>query len=383
MKRLLLAGLCAIGVTTSVFCRVDDIVPPLRKLRILASNNHLQGDRFKTLMLPPDVNAPYFKALRSRIKSDVDVTGLPEFEVMKALALWTSRQWQHDGRYVPSMTISALDILDQTRSGTRYNCEGFARVLFDALIAHGHVARMVFLRKKSSEYAGPGSAHVAVTAWSNEHRKWIYLDPQFGAYLSKDGVPLSFLEMSQGIARRDTCEFVVIDGSNDVFKHFVTQFNGFVSSLLKIGDTYRYVSMPIDSTVSQYLSFQGLPADGTLFTNNPNHLYMPVNQVSLTFYSKSSVNFDSVMKKYKIVDTADYVRYMPYFALGPKFDVKLDNNMPWFSHYEYTINGTSWTKVKGSTFHVEFPGGRTELVVRAVNSRGVTGPQTRMLLSYE
>ncbi len=383
MKQLLLAGLCVIGLTSSALSGVGDTVPPLRKLRILESNNHLQGDRFRTLTLPPDCNAPYFAVMRDRIKKDVNVTGLTEFEVMKALTKWTSKQWQHDGRYVPSMMISAIDILDQTRKGIRYNCEGFARVLFDALIAHGHVARMVFLRKKSSEYAGPGSAHVAVTAWSNEHRKWIYLDPQFGGYFMKNGVPLSFMEMSQGVARRDTCEFVVIDGSNDEFRSFVTQFNGFVSSLLKIGDTFRYVSMPIDSTVPQYLSFQGLPADGTLFTNNPNHLYMPVNQVSLTFYSKSSVNFDSVMKKYNIVDPADYVRYMPYFALGPKFDVRLDNNMPWFSHYEYTMNGKPWTKVKGSTFQVNFPVGLTELYVRAVNTRGVVGPQTRMRLSYE
>jgi hypothetical protein len=174
-----------------------------------------------------------------------------------------------------------------------------------------------------------------------------------------------------------------MNGTNDVFKSFVSTFDGFVSSLMKIGDSFRFVSMPVDSTVTQYLSFQGMPADGTLFTNNPFHLYMPVNEVSLTFYSKSKVNFDSIMQKYNIVDPNDYVRYMPLFAMGPKFEVKLDNNMPWFSHYEYAVATGPWRKVKGSMLQIEFPNGRTELRVRAVNKLAVPGPVTSMVLSYE
>jgi hypothetical protein len=360
-----------------------DSIPTLKKLTIVQSNNHLLGERYKTLMLPPDINAQYFKMMRDIVRKDVDVSGMTEFEAMKALTKWASTQWQHDGRYVPPMSVSAIDMLANVKRGMRYNCEGYARVLFDALSAHGYVTRMTFLRKKLSEYAGLGAAHVAVSAWSNEHRKWIYLDPQFGGYLLKNGVPISFMEMAHGLAQRDTCDFVVMNGTNDGFKSFVSTFDGFVSSLMKIGDSFRFVSMPVDSTVTQYLSFQGMPADGTLFTNNPFHLYMPVNEASLTFYSKSKVNFDSIMQRYNIVDPKDYVRYMPLFAMGPKFDVKLDNNMPWFSHYEYAIAAEQWRKVKGSMLQMEFPIGRTELRVRAVNKLAVPGPVTSMVFSYE
>lgn len=383
MKALFAFVLCVCTISTQLLSNSTDSIPPLRKLTVVASNNHLLGERYKTLMLPPDCNVQYFKQMRDIVRKDIDVSRLAEFDAMKALTKWVSTLWNHDGRYVPPMSTSAIDMLENTKKGMRYNCEGYARVLFDALSAHGYVARMTFLRKKSSEYAGLGSAHVAVSAWSNQFNRWIYLDPQFGGYLAKDGVPISFMDMARGLAKRDTCEFVVIDGSNDVFKSFVPQFDGFVSSLMKIGGTFRFVSMPVDSTVKQYFSFQGLPADGTLFTNNPFHLYMPVNEVSMTFYSKSSVNYDSVMKKYNIVDPQDYVRYMPFFAIGPKFDVKLDNNMPWFSHYEYAINGQAWTKVKGATFQLVFQPGRTDLRVRGVNARGVPGPVTSMLLSYE
>jgi len=383
MKAIAALVFCVCLVGTRMDASGIDSIPPLKKLTILESSNHLLGERFKTLMLPPDINAQYFKMLRDIVRKDVDVTGLPEFEAMKALTRWASVQWQHDGRYVPPMSVSAIDMLSNVKRGMRYNCEGFARVLFDALSAHGYVARMVFLRKKDSEYAGIGAAHVAVSAWSNEHRKWIYLDPQFGGYLMKNGVPQSFMEMAHGIDRRDTCDFVVMSGSNQEFRAFVPTFDGFISSMLKIGDSFRFVSMPMDSTATQYLSFQGMPADGTVFTNNLNHLYMPVNEVSLTFYSKSKVNFDSIVVKYNIVDPNDYIRYMPLFALGPKFEVKLDNNMPWFSYYEYSINGAPWQKVKGSLFQITFVTGRTELRARAVNGRGVPGPVTRMLLSYD
>lgn len=383
MNAIVALFFCAWVLSTPLYSIGTDSIPPLRKVTILESNNHLLGERFKTLMLPPDIGASYFKMMRDLVKKDVDVSKLSDFEAMKALNQWTSLQWQHDGRYVPPMSTSAIDMLANVKRGMRYNCEGYARVLFDALIAHGYVARMTWLRKKASEYSGLGAAHVAISAWSNTHRKWCYLDPQFGGYLMKNGVPLSFMEMAQGVASKDTCDFVVMHGTNEVFKTFVPQFDGYVTSLMKISESMRFVSMPIDSTVTQYLSFQGMPADGTVFTNNPNHLYMPVNEVSLTFYSKSKVNFDSIMVKYNIVDPNDYIRYMPLFALGPKFEVKLDNNMPWFSYYEYSINGAPWQKVKGSLFQITFATGRTELRARAVNSRGVPGPVTRMLLSYE
>lgn len=383
MKAIATLVLCVCMVCTQAYSNGIDSIPPLKKLTIVQSNNHLLGERYKTLMLPPDINAQYFKTMREIVRRDVDVSGMTEFEAMKALTKWASTQWQHDGRYVPPMSVSAIDMLANVKRGMRYNCEGYARVLFDALSAHGYVARMTFLRKKMSEYSGLGAAHVAVSAWSNEHRKWIYLDPQFGGYLLKNGKPISFMEMAHGLAQRDTCDFVVMNGTNDVFKSFVSTFDGFVSSLMKIGDSFRFVSMPVDSTVTQYLSFQGMPADGTLFTNNPFHLYMPVNEVSLTFYSKSKVNFDSIMQKYNIVDPNDYVRYMPLFAMGPKFEVKLDNNMPWFSHYEYAVATGPWRKVKGSMLQIEFPNGRTELRVRAVNKLAVPGPVTSMVLSYE
>jgi len=383
MKAIATLVLCVCMAYAQMYSNGIDSIPTLKKLTIVQSNNYLLGERYKTLMLPPDINAQYFKAMREIVRKDVDVSGMTEFEAMKALTKWASTQWQHDGRYVPPMSVSAIDMLANVKRGMRYNCEGYARVLFDALSAHGYVTRMTFLRKKMSEYAGLGAAHVAVSAWSNEHRKWIYLDPQFGGYLLKNGVPISFMEMAHGLAQRDTCDFVVMNGTNDVFKSFVSTFDGFVSSLMKIGDSFRFVSMPVDSTVTQYLSFQGMPADGTLFTNNPFHLYMPVNEASLTFYSKSKVNFDSIMQRYNIVDPKDYVRYMPLFAMGPKFDVKLDNNMPWFSHYEYAIAAEQWRKVKGSMLQMEFPIGRTELRVRAVNKLAVPGPVTSMVFSYE
>ena len=383
MKTLLAFVLCVCLTSTRAVSNDTDSIPPLRKITIVASNNHLLGERYKTLMLPPDCNVQYFKQMRDIVRKDIDVSRLAEFDAMKALTKWVSTLWNHDGRYVPPMSVSAIDMLANVKRGMRYNCEGYARVLFDALSAHGYVARMVFLRKKDSEYAGIGAAHVAVSAWSNEHRKWIYLDPQFGGYLMKSGVPQSFMEMAHGVAQRDTCEFVVMSGGNEQFRSFVPTFDGFVSSLMKIGDSFRFVSMPIDSMATQYLSFQGMPADGTVFTNNPNHLYMQVNEVSLTFYSKSKVNFDSIMAKYQIDDANDYLRYMPLFALGPKFDVRLDNNMPWFSHYEYAVNDQAWTRVKGAMLPFVVQPGRNDLRVRAVNARGVPGPVTSMLLSYE
>ena len=57
--------------------------------------------------------------------------------------------------------------------------------------------------------------------------------------------------------------------------------------------------------------------------------------------------------------------------------------MPWFSHYEYAVNDQAWTRVKGAMLPFVVQPGRNDLRVRAVNARGVPGPVTSMLLSYE
>lgn len=112
-------------------------------------------------------------------------------EIVHALVPWTSRQWT-SGIPDPYPRSNALDILADIRAGTTSGfCGQYAYVLADALKAVGLFAvRYCELQSRS------GSAHFAVEAWSDDHQKWVLLDPWLNVYYTTaDGAPLSALEL--------------------------------------------------------------------------------------------------------------------------------------------------------------------------------------------
>lgn len=360
-------------------------IPPLRKLTVVSSNNHLLDKRYGMIPLPPSITSPYFKALRQLVDIDSVLRSKDELAVIRALRHWSSVQWEHDGRYAPSLGTSAMQILEQCKGGARFNCEGYARVLMDMLLAHGIVARVVYLKTKDSPYAPPGQGHVAVCAWLNAAQRWMFLDPQFDGEVTLYGVPLSWIDIAEVIKNGDTAgvEFRSATATPQFYRAFLLAYTGYVSTLMVISGETELVTYRLDTTAKQYFTFQGLPADGTTFTEKRNDFNMPLNGTSLVFYSTNPQAYEQVLSKYKIVTNDDYMRYMSLFTTSPDYSVRLTSAMPWFRAYEYSVDGGEWKRVKGSRLAIHFHNGSNDLRVRAVNEFGWSGPITSMVVQYE
>lgn len=140
--------------------------------------------------------------LRKRFKLDEEVAGAKsEFELIQRLALWSSRRWNdkgHLGESYPAWDAHA--ILEPHRDGrpTGGFCQQHNVVFLQACESFGLNGRAVSL--------GPGdqglkirSGHEVIEIWSNEFRKWIYVDGDMAWYFA-DGVtgqPLSPWELRQ------------------------------------------------------------------------------------------------------------------------------------------------------------------------------------------
>jgi len=68
-------------------------------------------------------------------------------------------------------------------------CDAYAATYTSACISVGLNARMVHLETVE------GSGHYATEVWSDDYRKWIFMDPLFDCYFTMDGEPLSALEL--------------------------------------------------------------------------------------------------------------------------------------------------------------------------------------------
>lgn len=371
-------------VTVVNACVVDSILV-FKKYTIVSSNNRLLDERYKTLYLPKSCMEPAYRELRKLVEADVSSAGKTEFELLSSLNEWVSRQWEHDGARLPGADQTSLSVLHEARAGRRFNCDAYALVLSDVLISYGYIARRIYLRSRTAAYSGAGQGHVAVGVFSNQFRRWLFLDPQNNGMILRNGEPASAYDAIQSVIKGDSnnLEFRSTKLSPTEYKDFFRQYDGFVSIALTIGGELVFVSLPVDTTIQPYMTFQGIAENGTIFTNNRNSIYMPVNNVNIAFYSESAAQFDTIIKRHNVRSTDEYVQYQPLFSPGPIYFVKFRNNVPWFARYEFSIDDGPWMSVAKDVAWIRFHDGLNILRTRAINEAGVPTPEVRMEIKYD
>jgi hypothetical protein len=141
-----------------------------------------------------------------------ELTATGELDLFLAGCDWTHRQWP-SGEPRPYPLCNALDILDDIRAGrTGGFCGQYAYVLADVLKASGFFAvRYVELTRPD------GEGHFVVEAWSDEHAKWVVLDPAYDLWyrLKGSGAPASALEVRDALFGGPVVEPVAARGALD------------------------------------------------------------------------------------------------------------------------------------------------------------------------
>ncbi len=144
---------------------------------------------------------PVLKRLREEHQLDRLVESASnDLDRLKRLAAWSSQQWQkgHLGETYPAW--NAFEILKPHRDGTPIGgfCQQYNVLFLQACQSLGYVGRAVSI--------GPGefgsrirSGHEVVEIWSDQFRKWIYIDGDACWYLveEKSGTPLSLRELRE------------------------------------------------------------------------------------------------------------------------------------------------------------------------------------------
>jgi hypothetical protein len=144
---------------------------------------------------------PELKELRARYQLDDVVSGAKtDLEITTKLAAWSSHQWKwkdwHLDEFYPAW--DALEILKEGPDGKRVGgfCLQYNLVFLQACESFGFVGRAISINHGTlgrPKYMG----HEPTEIWSNQFRKWIYVDGM-GAWYTVDvatGVPLSLWEV--------------------------------------------------------------------------------------------------------------------------------------------------------------------------------------------
>lgn len=150
-----------------------------------------------------DHNSPYFEKLKN-IYPIIDIAGDgTDFSKAVNVLKWVSRHNYHKGNFNVNIPYNSIELLNYSyNNGAEYgiNCVALATILSECLLSIGLKSRHVFIMP-CSPYDGDN--HVVTHVFIKELKKWVMLDPTYGAYLTNEqGEPLSLLELRDHFANQ-------------------------------------------------------------------------------------------------------------------------------------------------------------------------------------
>jgi len=308
---------------------------------------------------------PKLKELRERYELDAVVApGRDEFERQILLLDWVHHQFKKFGR--PSTeALGALEILKGIEDAQPFFCVQYAHLYASAAASLGWVDRELALRRHQDPPDGGSTEHLTTEIWSNQHRKWVMMDPTANMHIEKDGIPLNGFEIRQEWFYREGTNLVFVVGKDRKqyreadLPIFLAQFAGF-------GD----LTVPADE-LCKY-GFIGYVPNTDLMDAGPDYGKMFIVKDKLCEGTRWHTRINPA------VPAVD-----PYFpinqaavSLAPEQDkirVILQTMTPNFKRYEARIDGGAWAPTESGflwSIHV----GSNRLELRTANQFGVAGP---------
>jgi hypothetical protein len=291
--------------------------------------------------------------------AEVVAPGKDEFEKQLLLMSWVRKQIPGgDPKGLGDMR-NALEILDLSKKGQRFFCVQYASVYISAAASLGWVARPIALRRPD-RMRGSSSEHSSTEVWSNQHRKWVMLDPTFDLYVEDgNGLPLNSWEIRRDFFYNDANSLVFVNRRSakryrkaDGGKPYPAQLYAFIGYVPNTNfldakaDWGRMFISRTDDEVCKGTTWHArdCPKDPAV---DP---YFPINQAALTLAPD-----------------------------GQNLKVTIRTMTPNFKEFQVRIDGGQWRRSEDS-FGWALNAGTNTLEARAVNKFGVAGPVSTVQL---
>lgn len=308
---------------------------------------------------------PKLKQLRQKYDLDkVIATGKDEFDKQILLMDWVHHRFKKFGR--PSAKPQgALEILRDVEAGHTFYCAHYAKVYVSAAASMGWVDRSLALRRHQGVAVGGSTEHTTTEIWSNQHRKWVMLDPTANMYIEKKGVPLNAYEIRTEWFYHAGKDLVFVIGKQRK-KYRKTDLPIFLARFKDFGD----LTVPADE-LDKY-GFIGYIPNTNLMDAREDYGRMFIVKDKLC---DGTQWHQRTLPKNPAVD--------PYFPIGQAaihlaagdgaIKVTLTTMTPNFKEFQVRIDDGSWRRC-GENIQWEVHSGINTMSARALNQFGVEGP---------
>ncbi len=310
---------------------------------------------------------PRLHELRTKYRLDaVAASADDEFGGMVALRCWARSQFRRADYQPLTANFDALEVLDRNlrNHGEPYSrerhidpCHFFPLLYSQVLLSVGHQARLMSVD------------HGVLEVWSNQYRKWVFMDPELNHHIEKDGVPLNMVEVFEENYEPKPTRARVVRGrqtsdENTTMVHLNKQE-------IPVEDLITWFHRPIDLNdlrndwmTNHY--FRGHPARSEFN--------------SLTYADRRVAHIDRYARRLrpKTSDKHDlywtlngvHIRCRP--SPGRSLTLLFDTVTPNFKCFECVVDGVA-VESPSASFRWDLHDGTNTLRVRPVNRFGVKG----------
>jgi hypothetical protein len=310
---------------------------------------------------------PKLKELRERYRlDDVVAPGKDEFDRQVHLLDWTHRQFKKFGR--PSASPrGALEILKAVEEGHTFFCAQYGATYLSAAASLGWVDRALALRRHR-DYPGAGSPeHTSTEIWSNQHRKWVMMDPTGNFHVAKDGVPLSAYEIRTEWFEREGKDLVFVVGK-DRKPHRKADLPIFLGRFAGFGD------LTVPANEMEKYGFTGYIPNTDFMDAGPDYGKMFIVKDrhcdGTKWHERANPPNPAVDPYFPLGQAAPAIA-----ADGDRLKVTFRTMTPNFKEYRVRIDGTAWSP-SGDVVLWPLKPGLNRLEAKTVNRFGVEGPLT-------
>ena len=308
--------------------------------------------------------------------------GGDEYTRMTLLKDWVYSRIPYDLNFNDSELRNAQLILRRARNREPFLCTNLSAVYLQCAVSLGWTARYIFLRKPT------GEEHAANDIWSNQFRKWIYIDTSWNIHVEKHGVPLSLGEIRIEWKKNKGRDLVFVYGAGATMKKYT------IAQLpVTRQDSKIWSYLPLDRGWLDYTYEVAVVGRNDFFScaerNCMGDIWDPMyiildrlNRRDKGWAFRDRKRVSSLRQLFHDINRVDIAvenkGAKRWFTARRSVEISLNafgknNFTPNFQEFLVKVNGEQW-KTAGERFVCTLPPGNNYLRARVVNRFGVLGP---------
>ncbi len=319
------------------------------------------------------------KSLKKYAYSEYCKTGKDEYERMLLLKDWVHRELRYSLKCMDQQVKNSLMILNASREGSGFICTHFTSLYIQSALSVGWTARYFFFKSTGIRQ------HAAPDIWSNQYRKWIFIDPSWNIHIEKNGVPLTINEIRNEWIKNRGRDIIFVFGAGKGRRDYT--YNDLP---IKSGTGELWARIPIDREWLNYFFAYACLGRNDFFSypggdKSGRNIWSPI------YIVKDKVNNRDMQWAFRNrhVITPDEM----FFDLNT-VNAALENNdghsaivhlrhqthssfTPGFKRFIVSLNGKQWETTE-DIYRTDLERGVNTLRFRIENIMGVVGPITEL-----